>query len=132
MNLRCFRIDSKRRLDMYECKRNGAPENIAGASFAQNSFLATPCVVAINRIKPRNLKNSSHVRGSERDAFVAGITLLYNIYLPYCLIPYKQRNSAVVPAPRRKGYTVPTHPKTTSHWSDPDNTKSILCVCLTT
>jgi hypothetical protein len=46
----------------------GAPKKIAGTLFAQNSPLATPCVVAIKKIKPRKRKNSSHVKGSEREA----------------------------------------------------------------
>jgi hypothetical protein len=53
----------------------GGTKNIVGTSFAQNSLLATPCVVAIKKIKPRKRKNSSHVKGSERKALVAGMTI---------------------------------------------------------
>jgi len=71
--LRCLRINSKRRLDMYECSLNGAPENISGASCDQKSRLDTVWVVDIIKTRPRNRTNSSHVRASERVAFVAGI-----------------------------------------------------------
>lgn len=75
MKLKCMRMVSNRRLDMYEFSRNGAPENISGESVAQKSLRAFPCVVAITKIRPKKRRNSSHVNGSDRFAFVAGRTV---------------------------------------------------------
>ena len=73
MNLRCLGINSKRCLDMYVCSLNGAPENISGVSCDQKLRLNSVWVVDIIKTRPRNQTNSSHVRVSERVAFVVRI-----------------------------------------------------------
>ena len=76
VNFKCFRMDSKRCFDIYSCKQKGAPEKMSGLSFAQNIRLGIPWVVANKKRKARNRRNSSHVRGSERDSFVAVMTVV--------------------------------------------------------
>jgi hypothetical protein len=71
VSFRCFRFASKRLLDMYACRQNGAPQNMSGMSFDQNIRLDTPCVVAKRKRIAMNRRNSPHVRGSERVLFVA-------------------------------------------------------------
>jgi len=71
VSFRCFRIASKRLLDMYACRHNGTPQNMSGMSFDQNIRLGTPCVVAKSKRIVLNRRNSPHVRGSERVLFVA-------------------------------------------------------------
>ena len=48
---------------------------IAGTSFAQKSLLVMPYIVTIKKIKPRKSKNSSHVKGLEREVLVAGMRM---------------------------------------------------------
>jgi hypothetical protein len=70
-------MDSKRRLDIHSCKQKGAQEKMSGLSFAQNICLGTPAGVVANKKRiARNRRNSSHVRGSERDSFVAVMTVV--------------------------------------------------------
>jgi hypothetical protein len=75
VNFKCLRMASKRRLDMYACKRNGAPMKMSGLSIAQNNRLGTPWVVASKNRIAKNRRNSSHVSGSESVVFVAVITV---------------------------------------------------------
>lgn len=75
VNFKCLRMASKRRRDMYECKRKGAPTKISGESFAQNNLLGTPCVVPSRNRIPKNRTNSSHVSGSESVLLVAVMTV---------------------------------------------------------
>ncbi len=74
--LMILQIASKRFLDMWEWRRNGAPKFMSGESFAQNICLGTPWLVPKRKRHTMNLKNSSHVRWVESVSYFAFIMVV--------------------------------------------------------